>query len=235
MSGSDPKKRSIEKRRASRRSGRRRGRGASTNGASRTGQRQAGGGGDDGYRRYGLVFLGYGILCVVTAVVFEGSRGEILSGSFTESGAEIGPIDAPKDNSVYEVQVSQALKLPSSSSEVWSSIDADVLDEQRQVLFGFGDGLWSAAGRDDEGRWSESKTTWDTKLTLPKKGRYYLRFEIEASYQTGAGPVKVTVSRKTGSSLLFYVLGIPSLLAAVALWFRGAAGTWWNPSWFEER
>ena len=58
----------------------------------------------------------------------------------------------------------------------WSAVTGNVLDQDKNYLFGFGQEFWKESGYDSDGRWTESKTKYDMKVTLPK-GIYYLEFE----------------------------------------------------------
>ena len=169
------------------------------------------------FKTYGLVFLGYGVLCLVTAMFMSASV-KTLVDETVQDGGVVGPIDVPAKNTVYEVSVGQEIRL-SGYGEVGSTVTVSLLDKDRNVLMAFGDDFWRAAGRDGDGPWSESKLQWSTQLTLPDAGLHYLGFTQDAD--VGAeSPLRVKIQRRRGSGLMLYWLAVPALAAAALFGYR---------------
>lgn len=159
-----------------------------------------------------LAFAG---LCFLTSFFLNMDVGSSVEQTIPLSGGDVGPIEVKEDYSVYRIAVAQTL----NAYGMWSFVGGEVLDEQKEYLFGFGKELWKDRGVDYEGyAWSEQDTTFDLKVTFPKKGAYFLRFSIETNQPSGAGSVMVKVTPKQGSSLAHFILGILSLIGAVGLW-----------------
>ncbi len=147
--------------------------------------------------------------------------GKSLKESLPAAGGTIGPIEVKKDYSVYLIRVKQAIK----SYGAWSFVSGDVLDENREYLFGFGKEFWKESGYDSDGTWYESVSDYDMKVTLPKKGAYYLRFNADMSRPGAGGDIQVTVQPKYGSSLAHFILGIIGIIACIIVWAK-ANMTW---------
>ncbi len=173
------------------------------------------------HNKIARILLGFAALCLFTSLILNMNSGKSLKSSVQTSGGMIGPIEVKKDFSVYSISVRQAL----NEYGVWSFVSGDVLDSNKEYLFGFGKEFWSETGYDSDGRWSEAETSYDIKITFPKKGNYYLRFNAEMSKQRAGREIMVTVDPKRGSSLAHLVLGIISVLAGAIVWSRA------NVSW----
>ena len=89
-------------------------------------------------------------------------------------GGTLGPIHVEGDRGIYKIHVSQRI----INDNDWSYVTGEVLDENKNYLFGFGQEFWKASGYDSEGHWTERKTDYATKVTL-QKGTYFLNFEFE--------------------------------------------------------
>jgi hypothetical protein len=156
----------------------------------------------------------YALVCLTAAFILSFSTGKKMSQAIDMSGGEFGPIDVVEDNSVYSINISQSV-----TANSWTFITIDVLDQDKQYLFSFGDELWHESGYDSDGNWTESKNNFSLKMTFPTKGRYFLSLEGERSDNNGNAFATISLNRKIGSSLGFSVVGILSLLLAVAIWF----------------
>ncbi len=165
------------------------------------------------YNRIVNILLGFAALCFLTSLFMNLNRGSTIEENVLSSGGEVGPIQVEKDTSIYKIQVKQNL----NSYGTWSFIGGEVLDENKNYLFGFGKELWKEAGYDVDGAWSEERTHYDLKVTFPQKGAYYLRFQTESN-DSSQGSIRVTVSPKRGSSLAHLLLGIISIIVAIGLW-----------------
>ena len=157
----------------------------------------------------------YGLLCLIIAFVLSFNTGQEIKQTVSMQGGDfIGPLKVAKANTVYLIDVIQSV-----SSNSWTFLNIDVLDEQKQYLFSFGDELWHESGYDSEGGWSESNNSFNLKMTLPKKGIYYFNLKGEKGGGNTNSHATVTINQKVGSSLALSILGIISLLAAVAVWY----------------
>ncbi len=168
------------------------------------------------YRKVALVLLAFAALCFITSLFLNMNVGNTLKASVPATGGIIGPLEVKKDFSVYEIKVNQYM--PSYGQ--WSFVGGDVLDENKEYLFGFGKELWKEKGYDSDGSWSEAVTNYDMKVTFPKKGDFYLQFNAEMSRPNAAGEIGVIISPKRGSSLAHVILGIISLIACGIVWAK---------------
>jgi hypothetical protein len=166
------------------------------------------------YRRLALVFLVYSVLCFITYLVFDSSSGTVIKSILPPSGGEVGPIETKKDNSVFLIKVKQYIP----TSGAWSFVGGDVLDAKKEYLFGFGKELWKERGYDSDGYWTEEDTSYNLKITLRRRGKYYLKFNVETGRASIGTGIRVEVHPKKGSALAFFILGIVSLLISVATW-----------------
>ncbi len=173
------------------------------------------------YNKIAVVFLAFSALCFVTSLFLSMGAGKSLKESLPAAGGTIGPIEVKEDYSVYLISVKQAIK----SNGAWSFVSGDVLDANREYLFGFGKEFWKETGYDSDGRWNESVSDYDMKVTLPEKGTYYLRFNTDMSSPRAAGDIQVTVQPKHGSSLAHFILGIFGIIASIFVWAK-ANMTW---------
>ena len=158
-----------------------------------------------------LVLIVFGVVCLITAGFFSISRGTSIQKDLPLEGGMVGPIEVKKDNTVYLIKVFQFVR----NDNAWSAVTGNVLDQDKNYLFGFGQEFWKESGYDSDGRWTESKTKYDVKVTLPK-GTYYLEFETDPSPGVDSG-ISVSVSGKMGSSLPFLISGILALILGVIL------------------
>jgi hypothetical protein len=153
-----------------------------------------------------VVFICFSMACFIAAYIFNQDKGAYDYTILPPYGGIVGPIELTRDKSVLLVDVKQDL----SGDNKWSSIYCSLLDEKKEYLYGFGKDLYRESGRDYDGYWSEQVTKMQSKLTIPKKGIYFLQFEAERSSNVSTD-IEVTVSQKVGSALPFFVLGLVSL------------------------
>jgi len=159
-----------------------------------------------------LLFLVFAGLCSFTTL-FLSQGSERRQVNLNTTTGQFVPIEVTKDNSVYEVTVSNA-RLPVNS---WAFLEGQVLDADKEYLFSFGDELSYYAGRDSEGGWTERKDGYSTKLTIPKAGSYYLNFITETSWRGDDVRASVTVNKLRGSSLHYTLAGVVAFIIAVVL------------------
>ena len=174
-------------------------------------------------RLVGLIWLLFGVVCLITAIALSGGIRQLASGSIPPTGGQVGPINTTKPNTILEIDVRQGF-----DKDGWSFVEGEVLDEEEQYLFGFGDELWAESGY-DEGHWHEEKNHFDLKVTIPEPGEYYLGFVTESSAQgavVGLGPsaggvgrdINITISAHRASNVLFWAAGIIGVLAGLFMW-----------------
>ncbi len=123
----------------------------------------------------------------------------------------IGPLEVLEDGSVFAVSVT-ATSLPENS---WVFIEAELLDVDKEYLFSFSEELSYFAGRDADGPWTEIRDRFDTKLTIPDAGTYYLKFAVEQ--ERSGGIFWVGIKKLRGTPLPYMVAGITALIIAIIL------------------
>lgn len=166
----------------------------------------------------------YAFICFFTAIVFSCGQGQEITKRVpikkndtaqvsVKEEQIVGPIEVNEDNTVYSVDVKHPI-----AANSWSSITVELLDENKKFLMSFGEELWSETGYDSEGAWAESKEDFSIKVTIPKKGKYYLRLEGDASPSNLTRAATMTIQKKRGSSVAFWWAGFLSLIFAVVVW-----------------
>jgi len=160
----------------------------------------------------GFVLITFGIICFITALFFDSSSSsEKIQETFSNATHLIGPIETKEKNQVIEFVVKRNIPLKN-----WSHIEASVLNEQKELLYSFGDELWHESGRDSDGPWVESKKSYNIWLTFQEPGKYYFEMSSESSTQN-IGNILVTVNYKAGSPLAFYWIGLLFLILGIAI------------------
>ncbi len=157
-------------------------------------------------------FFIFGVACIVTSIVLGCDSGKPQKYQLPPEGGLIGPITYNQDNTIIQIDVNQNI----AYDRDWAFITGELLDQNQKYLFGFGDEFWKESGYDSEGAWSERVTSFDTKVTIPKKGTYYFRISNEKS-QRVTTPIIVTISQKIASGLAFMVAGVLSMIVAVVV------------------
>ncbi|MCP4481562.1 MAG: hypothetical protein GY817_01860 [bacterium] len=166
---------------------------------------------NDEFIKYAFVLIVFAIICLITAGIFNMNRGKVYHQTLAATGGEIGPIEVKKDRSVYFIKVKQ--NVPTSK---WSFITTELLDDKKEYLCGFGKEFWQEEGRDSEGYWREAVNSYKMKITIPKKGRYYLNFDVEKNDYL-ANKINIIVSKKNGSALPFFLVGLLALFIGIAI------------------
>ena len=166
-----------------------------------------------------MIFL-FGVVCLITSAMFGSDDGKTVSGTLPPSGGNIGPIVVSNDNTVLEFSVKQKL-----NGYGWSYLDGEMLDQNKEYLFGFGYEFWHETGY-DEGRWDQQKNKFDFKLTVPKKGTYYAHLYTEQpSYKPIGGDIQAWITPIKGSSVPYFAAGIVGLIGGIFFFVAGAMMT----------
>ena len=131
-------------------------------------------------------------------------------------GGELGPIKINQDHTVLFVKINHSV----NHSGDWRSIETNVLDQEHDYLFAFGDEVWAETGYDSDGQWFESKSSIESKVTL-NQGTYYLEFETSGTTPNANNALMtVTVSQQRGSGIPHLILGILSFIATAWCWLH---------------
>ncbi len=162
--------------------------------------------------RYGLSFIVFGIICLITAWILSFSVGNSVKQRLPAKGGKFGPIQVDKKNEIVEIKVSQNV-----DSRHWSSIEAEVLDDKNKYLFAFSEELWFETGYDSEGQWKEGKQKYDISITFPQPGKYFIKFSSANSRSSNVGDIRVVVNKKLGSSIAHNWMGYISLFLGIAI------------------
>lgn len=173
-------------------------------------------------RAIAIITLGFGVLSLVTGLVFSVVGTRLANATLPAEGGRVGPVVVERANTVLDVEVYQPFR-----ADGWSYVEAEVQDEEGEYLFGFGEELWAESGYDG-GSWHEEKNDYDLNVTIPEPGTYYLAFTAQAAgvQYGGYSPAietRVTVEKKIGSSLPFLVAGILALLGGAFLFFASSS------------
>jgi hypothetical protein len=182
------------------------------------------------YGKIGSVFIFFGLLSLLTALIFSSEREQVFNSLLSpspilekkadpaEAGekfparnyALIGPFDVKKPDQVLKVTVDTILP-----QDAWSFVEGEVLDAEKDFLFSFGKELWHETGYDEDGRWDETDNGYEMKLAIPQVGRYYLNIKTQGNHMPDR--IRVAIARTLGSSIPHLVFGIFTLLIGIAL------------------
>ncbi len=159
-----------------------------------------------------LTLLAFAILFLATGFALS-TTSNVAKGTYQINDA-IGPIEVSSDYTVYNVDVSG--RLPDKS---WLYLELVLQDSNKDYLFSFGKELWRESGYDSEGAWSESESDFSQKITIPKKGTYFLAITGDTSTSTGSsnGSVQVRVEKQLASALPHMWIGILLLIIGLIL------------------
>lgn len=172
--------------------------------------------------KYGLSFLVFGIICLLTAWILSSHTGYAIKQNFPSSGGKFGPIKIHEVNEVVELKIAQHV-----GDRHWSAIEAEVVDAKNNYLFAFSEELWFETGRDSDGPWQEGKRNYDISVTFPEPGNYFINFSSENSRSSSVGQIRIEANKKLGSSIAHLWLGFISLIIGVAiLYFSGGFSGW---------
>ncbi len=125
---------------------------------------------------------------------------------------QVGPIVVEQPGEVFEINV--RANLPDNH---WSFIEVELLDGNEEYLYSFGQELWRESGRDSDGNWSESRRDFETKLTFPVTGFYYLNFIVESKSSKDPKSINVNVIKRKGSDIPHFWAAMLSLITGLIL------------------
>jgi len=157
----------------------------------------------------------FGVICLLGAAIFSSDVSEVETKILPGEGGIFGPLMIKEKNSSYEVTLKNYVAL-----NKWSHIEVEVLDANKNYLFGFGDDMWHESGRDSDGAWVESKTDYSMDITFKEPGEYYLNVGSERNDGKG-GSIAISAVKKRGSNIAFLTIGVVSLIFAVITYYSG--------------
>jgi hypothetical protein len=165
---------------------------------------------------YGMILLLFGLLCLFMQAYFRtGYEASYID--IPLKGGVHGPIVIEQPNSNYKLR----LKQYSVALNVWNAVDIEVLDENKNYLFGFGDEFWHESGY-DEGRWEETKRTLVMDVHFENAGNYYLSISAQSNAALDArSGYELMIVQQRGSIVAFQWLKfIAFLLGGLILLYR---------------
>lgn len=144
---------------------------------------------------------------------FDKSRNtELAKNEKGQPENQIGPIVVNQPGESYKIFIKGYIP-----DNRWSFVEVEVLNDVEEYLYSFGMELWRESGSDSDGNWSESKTHFETDITFPEPGFYYLNFVVERNFQLRKDKMAVILTKRKGSSLLHFWSGIFFLLTGLIL------------------
>ncbi len=176
------------------------------------------------------LFICAALLCFFTAWIFTFETSKLYDGKINtanyslsenyqsenaddeDDGREIaliGPIEITKAKQVVGIEISTSL--PNNS---WAFVEGEVLDENKQYLFSFGDEFWHESGYDD-GNWEESYDEYEMKITFPEAGKYFL--SIKAQGNANIDELQLRISQRLGSGIPHFILGLVLIICGLAI------------------
>ena len=171
--------------------------------------------GHEKLKAVGVIMILFGIVSLFTSAFFTMSASKPVSFQLPPEGGTVGPIKTKAENTVLLIELKQHM-----NSNGWIFVEGEVMDDDEEYLFGFGEELWHESGYDG-GPWTEWKTDFDLKVTIPEKGTFYLGFKTE-SQPAATTPINVKVEQKVGSTVPHFAAGLLGLILGFVL-FRIAA------------
>ncbi|WP_120498152.1 hypothetical protein [Kiloniella sp. EL199] len=155
-----------------------------------------------------LVLLGFAILFLGTGFVLS-TTSDVTKGNY-QLNDSIGPLEVTSDYTVYNIDVQGYLE-----DKSWLYLELVLQNSQKEYLFSFGKELWRESGYDSDGAWSESESHFSQKITIPKKGTYFLA--ITGGSSTNRGSMKVNITEQAASALPHMWIGVLLLIIGIIL------------------
>ncbi len=165
--------------------------------------------------KYGITLVGFAVICFFAGIISNKAMFTIDSGTFTNDEISIvGPIETTSTNSLFKIKASQKIY----SYGNWCYLSGEVLDKNKEYLFGFGKELYRETGRDSDGTWYENITSYSTVVNLKKPGTYYFKLYNESeSNPRKVGNITYSISMQEASNVPYVILSIFSIIAGVIL------------------
>jgi hypothetical protein len=154
------------------------------------------------------VFIVFGLLSLLTSWFYSTSTKRVANVLLQDSisYSHIEAIRVVEDDEVYALSFDFNL-----STQSWSQVSVEVLDNDKNYLFSFTEEASYYLGID----WVERKDADTMNITFPKAGTYYLKFAVEGNKPPYS--VKVLVSKKRGSTLPHLWFGIIIIIIGIIL------------------
>lgn len=166
-------------------------------------------------RFFMYIFIFFGLLNLFSSFSYSSTQKTLLSKNISsielnfKDGVIIGPFKTLKKREVVDININASIPRQS-----WLFIDGEMLDKNKEYLFGFSKELSYYSGRDAEGQWTEYINTATTKVTIPKPGTYYVKIKSEQEYYKPLSSARITISKKNGSTIPHIWMGIFCLICA---------------------
>ncbi len=165
--------------------------------------------------KYAVTLIVFAAICFFMGIFAGKSIFTIDSDTFTNDEITIvGPIETTTTNSLFKIKASQKIYNYGN----WCYLSGEVLDKNKEYLFGFGKELYRETGRDSDGTWYENKTSYSTVINLKKPGTYYIKLYNESeSNPRQVGNITYSISAQKASNVPYVMLSIFSIIAGVIL------------------
>ncbi len=164
------------------------------------------------------LLFGAALLCFFSAFVLSCKGSRQVESDISPAGGTVGPFTIENANTVCRLKVQQNLSY--SGPNKWNWIEFELLDAEKEALFGSGNELWAETGYDSEGPWRERKSSFKTNFIIREPGTYYLQAATDLSDARAIGsPIHVTLYTGAVSSVPLMWGGVIFLILAV-LGFR---------------
>ncbi|WP_338519798.1 hypothetical protein [Alteromonas gracilis] len=128
----------------------------------------------------------------------------------TDKPYQIGPIDVDKPYTAFEVYT--AVGLPANH---WTFVEIEVVNHKGDYLYSFGQELWHETGRDSDGNWTDVRYDFDTDLTFPETGKFFLNFMVSSKANKHPSRLKVRLTKRNGSAMLHFWTGLILIISGL--------------------
>lgn len=175
------------------------------------------------YEKIAKVFFIFAFISFCTALYNWGNYEEIFTTTITPVAvsaddedsepkrlALIGPIEVKNKSEILGFQIKSNL-----GNEKWEFIEADVLDQDKEYLFSFGQELWDESGRDNEGYWHEREDSYEAKISFPKEGKFYISLKTQSdNYPSN---IKIIVKKYHASPYPHGIFGLICMIIGLVM------------------
>lgn len=163
-----------------------------------------------------VILIVFSLLCFVTSFFMSFST-VLIKTNVSEKQSIVGPFDIKKSNTVINIKGKHKL----SRNGAYNSLTIELLDSFQKSLYGFGDEMYFSSGRDSDGYWEESRKTVNSKMTIKKPGKYYLKITSSTNVMPryfSNFPMTFIVTKHNGSSVPHFILGLFSFIGAIVIY-----------------